>query len=113
MLTDYLGECSEVKIKDHYVIVYEVSNVQRGREEREGGRGRRGREAGEEREGGRGRRGMIVRGGRECFAQKGTAVTKVARSKLWSCIAQQFACPPSYWRRWWTMASLWSQNAMC
>lgn len=24
VLTDYLGECSEVKIKDHYVIVYEL-----------------------------------------------------------------------------------------
>ena len=25
VLTDYLGECTEIKIKDHYVIVYEVS----------------------------------------------------------------------------------------
>ena len=31
VLTDYLGDCTEAKIKDHYVIVYEVSRGERGR----------------------------------------------------------------------------------
>ena len=50
VLTDYLGECTEVKIKDHYVIVYEVrrGGWGGGRVGRREGDRRRGREMGGE-----------------------------------------------------------------
>ena len=55
IFTEYFSECTEQRIKEHYVIVYEVSIVWEGGD---GGGGREGEE-GEEGggEGGGGRRG--------------------------------------------------------